>query len=151
MSGCDVKVESTVFGSAGGVSAPPAVQFRLAVDRITVADLIRLVVEAQVEKLMLERASNAASVAMTLARHYLSDADIARQAQSGAVRMPETQLPALKRIDVERAVADAQRGFAEGVYRIAVEGQMYRELGETVPLAASAQAMFLRLTPLKGG
>jgi hypothetical protein len=151
MSSCTLQVESAVFGSAAAGACPPPVSLRLELDRISVRDLIRLAVEAQVEQLMQERAATAASVALTLSRHYLSEGDIERQARDGAVAMPKAQPGLMRDVDLKAAVAHAWRGFADGAFRVAVGGQMYIGLDEQVPLAATAEAVFLRLTPLKGG
>jgi hypothetical protein len=112
------------FG-AGDASRRPIRSFDLDVDTISVADIIRLRVEAQYE--------GAPGVVPGSAEW------LRRHAQ-------QATLPTL-----EAAIEEARRGLLSNAYFLVVNGRQRRDLEERIGLDHVNQAVFLQLVPLKGG
>lgn len=147
---CEIEVESPVFGVPRDQQPLPTVRFRFEADRITVRELIALTVEAQIGELLDEHSEIPASATQRLIRHYLSAKDIERQAASGRISPPPI-LPGRNGIDVASAITSAQQAFEQGVFKIAIDGQLAVSLDEIVPLTPRTPATFIRLMPLIGG
>ncbi|MBL8470903.1 MAG: hypothetical protein KF778_22245 [Rhodocyclaceae bacterium] len=147
---CEIEVESPVFGTPRDQHPLPTVRLRFEADRITVRELIALTVEAQVSQLLDENAELPASASLRLARHYLSAQDIDQQAANGKISPPPI-LPDRDGIDLQSAITSAQQAFEQGVFKIAIDGQLVVSLDEAVPLTPQTPATFIRLTPLTGG
>lgn len=147
---CEIEVESPVFGTPPDQQALPTVRFRFEADRITVRELIALTVEAQIGELLDEHSEIPANASQRLARHYLSAKEIEQQAASGRISPPPI-LPSRGGIDVASAITSAQQAFEQGVFRIAIDGQLVVSLDESVALTPKMPATFIRLMPLVGG
>jgi hypothetical protein len=135
-------------GQAG--AAVPDVTIAVAEPQISVRDLIRRAVAAQVAELSVgDREAGLARTAHALARQYLTDAEVAAMARSGKVSLtagdpapcPDPSVAA------ERAVA----AFSRGVFVVFAGGRQLASLDDTVRAAAAERVVFLRLTPLAGG
>jgi hypothetical protein len=138
----DVEIRSRTPGTTG--AGMPAVLVGLASVRTTVRELIARAVAEQVRELRVD----AARCRTTLDRQYLSDAEIRRQAATGAVRYPAGVPPTP---DPDREAARAQRAFADGVFVVFLGDRQVRELDEEIELRLGEPVTFLRLTPLVGG
>jgi hypothetical protein len=112
------------FG-AGDSSRRPIRSLDLDVDTISVADLIRLRVEALYEG----APGLVPGSAEWLRRHA-----------------EQEPLPTL-----EAAIEEARRGLLSNAYFLLVNGRQRRDLDEKVALDDVNQAVFLQLVPLKGG
>lgn len=121
----------------------PTVLVELAEETTTVRELIRRAVEEQIRELR----ADAARCRRMLDRQYLSAADIAAQAATGAIRMPE--VPAIPDVDTE--VARAYRAFAARVFVIFTGGRQVSDLDDEIVLRLGEPVLFLRLTALVGG
>ena len=147
---CEIEVESLVLGTPRGQHPLPTVRFRFEADRITVRELIALTVEAQVDSLLDEHSEIPEDASQRLAHHYLSAKDIEQQAASGRIGAPPI-LPSRGGIDVSSAITSALQAFEQGVFRIAIDGQLVVSLDESVALTPKTPAIFIRLMPLIGG
>ncbi|MCB1626906.1 MAG: hypothetical protein KDI37_10275 [Xanthomonadales bacterium] len=112
-------------------------QLDLPVQRLRAADLIAQAVTTQ---LTLRRLSQPTSA------DWLDEAEIARQRARGKVTLNDSAEP-----DVQAEIARAQRAFADGRFRMLLDGQWLSELDEEVELGETGKLLFLRLTPLQGG
>lgn len=146
-----VEVRSQVFG--GQQDSPPLapVFLNLIQEHLTVAELIQQSVEAQVRQLLVQRQLNAQQARRALDRQYLTAAEIAAQAQQGAVRYPAEKAMQVPQIDVKAEVQKATRAFETGGYSIFVNGQQVESLEEKLTLYPNTKVTFLRLMPLVGG
>lgn len=147
---CEIEVESPVFGTPPDQQPLPTVRFRFEAERITVGELIALTVEAQINTLLDEHSEIPENASQRLARHYLSAKDIEQQATSGRISPPPI-LPSRGGIDVSSAITSALQAFEQGIFRIAIDGQLVVSLDESVPLTPRTPATFIRLMPLIGG
>jgi hypothetical protein len=98
----------------------------LEVDTISVADLIRLRVEAA----------------------YEHPADVPRGSAEWLRRRHAEREPVPT---LEAAIDEARRGLLNNAYFLVVNGRQRRDLEEKVALDDVNQAIFLQLVPLKGG
>ena len=114
-----------------------SLQLDLPVQRLRAADLIAQAVTTQ---LTLRRLSQSPQ------GEWLDEAEIARQRTRGKVTLNERAEP-----DVKAEIARAQRAFADGRFRMLLDGQWLTELDEEVELGETGKLLFLRLTPLQGG
>jgi hypothetical protein len=137
------------MGRAPDDATLPPVFLRLLEERITVDDLIRRTVEEQVRDLMGRRTLKGEQVRRILDRHYLSEREIAAQAEHGVVRHPADI--STKPIDPEAEVQKALRAFVAGTYSILVSGRQVERLDEVVAFTPGSKVVFVRLVPLAGG
>ncbi|MCB1589943.1 MAG: hypothetical protein KDI56_13640 [Xanthomonadales bacterium] len=114
-----------------------SLQLDLPVQRLRAADLIAQAVTTQ---LTLRRLSQSPQ------GEWLDEAEIARQRTRGKVTLNERAEP-----DVKAEIARAQRAFADGRFRMLLDGQWLTELDEEVELGETGKLLFQRLTPLQGG
>ena len=145
-----IEVRSQTFGGFQDSSALVPV-FVLLKQHLTVAELIQRTVEEQVRELIVERQLNAQQVRRALDRHYLTDSEIASQAQHGAVRYPSDRAAKIPQIDCKTEVQKAISAFKAGSYIILVNGQQVQHLEEELTLSLNTKVTFLRLMPLVGG
>jgi hypothetical protein len=54
-------------------------------------------------------------------------------------------------VNPQEAVANALRGFRDGIYYVFVDGTQQQDLDQTVRLRNQSELTFLRLVPLAGG
>jgi hypothetical protein len=80
------------------------------------------------------------------ARAYLDDEALRQQLASGRVALDKSAEP-----DLAREIERARQGFAEGRYRMILDGAWLSDLDEEVELSEHGKLVFLRLTPLVGG
>lgn len=140
-----VRVESQVFGEGQGRDTLPIVEVTLDQPRTTVRELIAKAVQEQITTL--RRSSD--TVSLTLARQYLSRADVELQAQAGQIAMPAARRT--ETVDIATEIERAHRGFAAQAFRVVVDGEILGELDQPIALAANSKIIFLRLLPLVGG
>lgn len=147
---CEIEVESPVFGTSWNQRSLPTVRFRFEAEHISVRELIALTVEAQINQLLDENSETPDSTSLRLAQYYLSAKNIEQQAYLGKVSPPPI-LPSPDGIDVASAISNTQQAFEQGVFKIAIDGQLVVSLDEIVPLMPHTPATFIRLMPLTGG
>jgi hypothetical protein len=145
-----IVVTCQVAGAAPGQPGLPSVLLELGSQPITAAQLIRRTVEEQLRELTARQALSAEQRAQAFDRQYLTDDEIRRQAESGAVgRAPRPlRRPAG---DVEQEVARALRAFACGAFVLLVDGRQVEQLDSVVDAGLGTRVTFLRLMPLVGG
>ncbi len=128
----DLPADVTDFDPASG-----PLRLELAQSVMRVSDLIAQAVTTQV---MLRR------LARGPAREYLDDEALRQQLARGRVALDQTTEP-----DLAREIEHARQGFAEGRYRMILDGAWLSDLDEEVELSEHGKLVFLRLTPLVGG
>jgi hypothetical protein len=134
-------------GQAG--EAVPDVTIAVAGPQISVRDLIRRAVAAQVAELSAgDREAGLARTAHALARQYLTDAEVAAMARAGKVSLTADPAPCP---DPSAAAERAVAAFSRGVFVVFAGGRQLASLDDTVRAAAAERVVFLRLTPLAGG
>ncbi len=101
--------------------------------------------------MLVRREMDTQQVRRTLERHYLTAAEVAVQAQQGAVRYPSERPIKTPEVDLKDEIQKALRAFEAGSYIILVNGQQVGYLEEEVPLSTNTKVTFLRLMPLVGG
>jgi hypothetical protein len=135
------------------VGEPSGEELRVRVDlggeRMTVRALLEQAVIAQIAELLERQKQGREAALRTLARRYMTDADIAAQLETGAVRFPVPGPTEL--FEVKSEVAKAWHGFERRAFRVFVDGEMVQSLDDEVVLTAESKVTFLRLVPLKGG
>ncbi|HEX2988956.1 MAG TPA: hypothetical protein VHS06_12415 [Chloroflexota bacterium] len=146
-----VEVGCKTAGVAVGVHDIGPVALQLMEERLTVAELIRRTVEEQVRELLVRRKLAADQARQLLDRQYLTEKEIARQAEHGAVRYPSGRVRQEPPIDPAAEVWKALRGFENGSYLILIDGRRMERLEETIDFAPGVQVTFLRVMPLMGG
>lgn len=127
----------------------PPVQFRFAYQTLTVAELIRLTVLAEIASMQAATAAQQAIIKARLQRQYLTEEDIAAQAQSGVIRLPKDQDDAP--IDVEKEIKKAWQAFEKKKFIINLQGVQPQTLQDQVLLLANTEVTFIRLMRLVGG
>ncbi len=115
----------------------------LAVERTTLRELIRRVVEHEL-RAFVER-NEARSVAHVMTRDQIADGAAAGRVEPGGKAVP---LPAL---DPATEVARAYLAFEDGLYFVFVDQDQVESLDEQVILRPGGSVQFLRLVPLAGG
>ncbi|MHA2163514.1 MAG: hypothetical protein ACXABF_13920 [Candidatus Thorarchaeota archaeon] len=146
-----VEVESKVIG---GVEEGPKLEtivLELMETKITIADLIRRVVEEQIWNLMNERKMEIKKARRALDRQYLSEVEVYSQAAGGQIKFPSRRSVKHRKMDPEREVLRATEAYKAGIYCILINGKRVESLEETLTLGDNSQVTFLRLMPLIGG
>jgi hypothetical protein len=128
----ELPADATDFDPASG-----PLQLQLAQPVMRVSDLIAQAVTTQ---MMLRRLTRGP------ARAYLDDEALRQQLASGRVALDKSAEP-----DLAREIERARQGFAEGRYRMILDGAWLSDLDEEVELSEHGKLVFLRLTPLVGG
>lgn len=148
-----VTVQSLALGQGQPETPLAPVHLVLASERITVRELIRRAVLAQLEALQEQHRADAALVHLALARQYLSVKDIETQASEGRIRMARTpgKPRPIPETRPEDAVDQACHGFGKQAFRVLVDGEMQNGLDDTIALRPDSSVVFLRLIPLVGG
>lgn len=145
-----IEVRSQVFGRLQESPEIGPVFLNLLKEHLTVAELIRRSVEEQVHELVVKRRMDAQQARRALDRHYLTAAEIAAQAEHGAVRYPSNRATEIPQID-STEVHKALHAFEVGSYIILVNGQQVEHLDEELTFSSNTKVTFLRLMPLVGG
>ena len=146
-----IEVCSQVFGGNQDSPSLLPVFLNLLQEHLTVAELIQRTVEERVRELLVQREIDAQQVRRALERHYLTAAEVAVQAQQGAVRYPSDRTTKTPEIDLKDEGQRAIRAFEVGSYIILVNGQQVESLDEELSLSMNTKVTFLRLIPLVGG
>lgn len=146
-----IEVRSQVFGRLQESPELAPVLLNLIKEHLTVAELIRRSVEEQVRELVVERRIDAQQARRALDRHYLIAAEIAAQAEQGAVLYPSNRATEVVQINSKAEVQKALRAFEAGSYIILVNGQQVEHLDEELTFSSNTKVTFLRLMPLVGG
>ena len=108
-------------------------------ETINIAELIRLKVEEEAQRL---------AAMQTLAQRP-AETSLGREYQDlGALGAPP---PTPQPIDLETEVQKAQQAFAASRFLILVDGRRYTQLDEPVSLTPQSDVKFVRLMPLTGG
>lgn len=118
-----IEVRSQVFGRLQELPELVPVFLNLRKEHLTVAELIRCSVEEQVRELVVKRRMDTQQARRALDRHYLTAAEIAAQAEHGAVRYPSNRATEVVQIDSKAEVHKALHAFEAGSYIILVNGQ----------------------------
>lgn len=146
-----IEVESRVVGDRGEPGPLGTVQVTVTARRMPVAELIRSAVLEQIEVLLTKRKLEAEEVREVLNRQYLTPAELAAQAERGAVRYPSKRKRAAPAINPEAEVQKALEAFEARRYLIVVDGQQVQGIEEDVVVGPGSKVTFLRLMPLMGG
>lgn len=144
-----VAVQCKVIGDAAGPGLAP-VQLQWATERVSVRELIRRAVAAQIDALLLQQRAEAGLVQLALARQYLTAKDVAVQAEAGRIRLP-TAAKSPPVLDVEAEIRKALHGFEQRAFRVLVDGETLDSLEDELVVAQASKIVFLRLMPLVGG
>jgi hypothetical protein len=115
-----IEVRSQVFGGLQDSPLLPSVFLNLIQEHLTVAQLIQHTVEQQVRELLVRREMDTQQVRHTLERHYLTAAEVAVQAQQGAVCYPSDRTIKTPEVDLKDEIQKALRAFEAGSYIILV-------------------------------
>lgn len=135
-----------------GANAPlEPVFLELVSELITLRELIRRTVAQQIQELTITQRLDAAGTQAALARQYLSEDEVAAQAEAGRVKMPATEESLGPRVNVEAEITKALRAFKAQRFFVFVGGRQVENLDEELDFAQQTQVTFLRLTPLRGG
>lgn len=144
-----VQVRNRLFGQPN--VEIPNVALDLLHETLSVRDLITRTVTEQIQDLLLNHHWDEAKTRETLARQYLTDHEIAEQAEQGAVRVLPTKIGKIPNINTGEEVQKALTAFQKRIYLIVVDGYQPAELDEDLTLKPTSKITFLRLTPLVGG
>jgi hypothetical protein len=135
-----------------GANAPlEPVFLELVSERITLRELIRRTVAQQIQELTITQRLDVATTQVALARQYLSEDEVAVQAEAGRVKMPSTEESQGPRVNVEAEIKKALRAFTAQRFFVFAGGRQVENLDEELDFAQQTQVTFLRLTPLRGG
>lgn len=125
-----------IWDETPGQGRREAVELRLASERITVAQLIRRRVEAEVE------AHNS----------------LAKKIFQGLVQPTESErvlngfrLNKRRKLDVERQVKAAQEAFSKNGFVLLFDDRQIEDPDEMLTITPTSNAIFLKLVPLVGG
>ena len=129
----ELSADATDFDPTSG-----PLQLELEQQTMRVSDLIAQAVTTQV---MLRR------VARGPARDFLDEEALRQQLARGRVALDKDSVEP----DLAREIERARQGFAEGRYRMILDGSWLSDLDEEVELTDHGKLVFLRLTPLVGG
>lgn len=151
MASLSIEVHSRVAGLSPDDLTLQPVTIELIEERISVAELIRRTVEEQVRDLVGRRRLDALQAQQALERQYLTNDEIGRQAQEGAVRFPKASKIAIPRLHPEAEVQKALAAFQRGSYLVLIDGRRVERLDEQVTFAPETRVTFLRIMPLAGG
>ncbi|GIK63899.1 MAG: hypothetical protein BroJett018_16930 [Chloroflexota bacterium] len=146
-----VEIRHRVIGGRSNEAQLPDVVLELLNEETTTAELIQRGVEEQIRDLILHHKLDVEKARQALDRHYLSDAQVRQQAQTGAIRYPSNKISELPEIDLAVEVQKAITAFENQTYMIVVDGQQVEGLDEVLKLEPTSKITFLRLTPLRGG
>jgi hypothetical protein len=149
-----VAVKCLVMGEASPGPALEPVRLELAVERISVRELIGRTVAEQIRELTEQRRAEAEVVQLALARQYLTARDVEAQAEAGRIRFPAEPKPrrgGVPAIDIGGEVAKALGGFEAGAFRVVADGVTLESLDEEIAPGPDTKVVFLRLMPLVGG
>lgn len=146
-----IEVRSQVFGGHQDSPSLKPILLNILQERLSVAELIQRSVEEQIRSLLVQRQMDAQQVRRVLDRHYLTAAEIAAQAQQGAIRYPSERVTQVPQIDRRSEIKKALCAFEVGSYIILVNGQQVESLDEELTLSLNTKVIFLRLMPLVGG
>ena len=149
MSSIMVEVESRIVDGNPDLMGLEPVPIELETTEITVEDLIRRTVHEQVDGLM-RRKIGEAEAQRALARQYLSQGEVEKQARMGSIRA-RAKVRGIPRISVESEIKKAVQAFENGVYVVLVNGRQVDSLDETLTLQEANKIAFVRLMPLAGG
>lgn len=139
----DVRLAAQGLGSEG--------RFELELDRqkLSVAELIRAAVRAQ---MLLRRLREQSQVAVVPAGH-LSESDIQKGLKSGRIALKKAQAAAATDwfSEEQRELAHALKLFQDGGFQVLLDGQLHRDSERIVEINEQSSILFLRLMPLAGG
>lgn len=141
-----LKIVDERFGPAGA-ERRPAVELRLVSERTTARDIIRRRVEAEVEAMNGRRRAAAAVASQT--RSLLIEVDPA--SAEGRLNPLLPRLRHAKPLDVDYEATRAVEAFNKRRFLLLFDDRQIDDLDEVVTVGTGSQAVFLYLTPLKGG
>ncbi|NTW03169.1 MAG: hypothetical protein HGA19_18135 [Oscillochloris sp.] len=144
-----INVQSQIFGNPTPELVLQPVFIDVDLEYITVAELIRQTVAAQITNLLATYHQNASRVQQAFAIQYDVQADLATalQAKQSLPSSINKQSP----IDLATAQQRALQAFEERAYLVLINGQQVERLDDLVICSPQTQATFLRLMPLVGG
>ena len=149
----NIAIKWAVFGQFVPDANARAVHLELASERISVSDLIRRAVTAQINDLVERQRAEVNVIQLTLARHYLTPKELASQTSAGQINVqPARQRGETEtRINVEEEIGKALRGFEAQAFRVVADGATFDALDDEFVLKQNTKVTFLRLMPLAGG
>lgn len=126
-----VEVDSHVAGTPTPAPSLAPVTVHLQRNRITVAELIKRAVEAQVRELAIDRRLSPAVIRAILDSHYAAE--------------PIGQQRLNDRINTRNEVKNALQAFAEQIFRVLIDDQLLTpELDRQVYLRPNSRISFVR-------
>jgi hypothetical protein len=158
-----LEVQSRIVGTPTNVSPLDPILIELLEQRITVAELIRRVVEEQIRHLIIKRSLNSEDVQYALARQYLSASEVQTQAEQGRIRLSarppkkatkvnlEDETDSYNGINSESEIQKALDAFQTNQYYVLINGEPAKQLDEMLTFDVDTKISFVRITPLVGG
>jgi len=148
----NIAIESVIIGDRAGDSETfSPVELSLASELISVKDLIYRTVKKQIEQ-HLKKEKQSETVQQMFNRQYLSDNEIKKKSEEGAIQVPSQKKlkPALI-INIDREYQRAINCFDGNIYKLLIDGETMEDLEQTISLTPKSKIIFIRLTPLIGG
>lgn len=140
-----VKIVDEFFGS-GATQRVVATQLTLASERITARELIRRRIADEVD-LLNKRASDTSSTHMRT-RSFIVDVEAHAEAR---LNEPFRLFRKPRVLDTETELQTALQGFSDGKFILLFDDRQITELDDDITLTKHSEAVFLYLTPLRGG
>ena len=140
-----LKILDEHFGPAG-TDRRPAVELKLASERITPREIIQRRVESEVEALNKRKLAHAAG--QDRSRSFLIDVE-ATSPEAVLNRPLMGRKPVL--VHVEREATRAFQAFEKQRFIMLLDDKQIEALDDEVTVRAESQIVFLYLVPLKGG
>lgn len=146
-----VEIRSKIVGSSPSEDQLPNIALELLNETLTIRELITHTVEEQVTEMLTKQKIEIETARRILQRQYLTEADIAQQAEQGAIRDPNVTPKKPAELDSKTEVKKAVEAFEKNTYLIIIDGEQADSLDQVVTLSPTSKVTFLRLTPLVGG
>ncbi len=146
-----VEVRSRTLQGTSQEPALPTIRLDILHEEISVAELIRRTVEEQIRELQVARKLNVAQTQQVLDKQYLTQEEVAEQAETGTIRLAPATSPQEARVSTTAEVRKAWRAFEKQAYLVIVDGRRVTTLNEIVVFQPGSAVTFVRLMPLIGG
>jgi hypothetical protein len=139
-----LKVVDQHFG-AGAAQRSGGVNLRLASERVTAREIIRLRVEAEVDEI--NQATKLQVQCEATARSHMALTEIEQRLNAA----PPKGWTWAKTLDAEAEVDRATGAFVRRQFIMLLDARQIDDLDEAVGLRPESEVVFVHLTPLKGG
>lgn len=135
-----LKINSRFDGSQSTDNSLHSIIIQLSRTTLTVAELIKHAVEAQIRDLAVCRRESASIIRQTLDQYY-----VVANSRSAAVHPTLSALLALSepKINIRGEVRNAQHAFEAGAFAVVVDGQAVHNLEQKIEVHASSRVVFV--------